>query len=111
MKVECVRRLGYSIYYKVYEAGVDFEPSDSFCEVKTLSHYRLHAGYALWRLEAGYSRNMKPAFYYIIAKSSTEAIGKFLNVAPWLSLIKSIKRLGDSEATIVLNNPAKFILW
>lgn len=111
MKTEGIKRQGYTALYKVYEAGVDFEPSDDLIALKTLDHYRLHDGYRLWRVEATYARPMKPSFYYVVSTSRAAAMSKFLNIAPWLSVIKSVVPLNEADAEIVLSNPAKFILW
>lgn len=111
MKTEGIKRQGYTMFYKVYEAGVDFEPSDDLVAMKTLDHYRLHDGYRLWGVEATYSKNIKPCFYYVVSRNAAGAVNKFLTVTPWLSVIKSVKPLNETDAEVVLSNPAKFILW
>lgn len=101
----------YTMLYSVYEPGVDFEPSDDLHALKILTGYRLHPGCVLWRVEATYARNTKPVFYYVVSTSRAAAMSKFLNIAPWLGIIKSVVPLNEADAEVVLNNPAKFILW
>lgn len=111
MKIEEIKRLGYTMLYSVYEPGVDFDPSDDLYVLKTLTGYRLHTGYGLWMVEATYARSVKPVFYYVVSTSRAAAMSKFLNIAPWLSIIKSVVPLNEADAEVVLSNPAKFILW
>ena len=111
MKTEGVRRRGYTEIYHVFEPGVDFEPSDDLHLVKCLARYNLHDGFLVWQVEATYARNMKPAFYYVVSYSRAAAMSKFLNIAPWLGIIKSVVPLNEADAEVVLSNPAKFILW
>ena len=111
MKTQRTIRKGYTIYYTVYEAGVDFEPSDSLIAIKTLKQYRLHDGYRLWRVDAGYSTHIKPCFYYVVAVNPASAVNKFLTITPWLSKIKSVKPMNNEETEQILNNPARYLLW
>lgn len=111
MKIEEIKCRGYTMLYSVYEPGVDFEPSDDLHALKILTGYRLHPGCVLWRVEATYARNVKPAFYYVVSYSRAAAMSKFLNIAPWLGIIKSVVPLNEADAEVVLSNPAKFILW
>lgn len=111
MKTEGIKYEGYTAIYSVYEAGVDFEPSDALYAMKTLTCYRLHGGYKLWRVEATYSRNIKPSFYYVVATNRAAAMSKFLTVTPWLAVIKSIVPLNEADTEVVLNNPAKYVMW
>lgn len=111
MKIEGIKRQGYTMIYKVYEASVDFEPTDDLVTLKTLERYSLHDGYRLWRVEAGYSTHMKPCFYYVVAVHPAAAVNKFLTVTPWLSKIKSVKPMNKEETEQILNNPARYILW
>lgn len=110
MKIEGIKRQGYTMFYKVYEAGVDFEQTDDLVTLKTLERYSLHDGYRLWRVEATYSTNMKPCFYYVISPSKAVTLNKFTTIFPWLSVIMHINELSDEEAEIVLSCPAKYIV-
>ena len=111
MKIEGVKRKGYTMFYKVCEAGVDFEPSDGLIAIKSLEKYSLHDGYKLWKIEATYSVEIKPCFYYVVAVNSAAAVNRFLTVTPWLSKINSVRQLIDDEAEWVLENPMKHLLW
>ena len=111
MPKEAVHQLLRGGYDKVYEAGVDFEPTDELVTLKTLERYSLHDGYRLWRVEAAYSTNMKPCFYYVVAVNPAAAVNKFLTVTPWLSKIKSVKPMNKEEAEQILSNPARYLLW
>lgn len=111
MKIEGIKRQGYTMFYRVYEVGVDFKPTDDLVTLKTLERYSLHDGYRLWRVEAGYSTNMKPCFYHVVAVNPAAAVNKFLTVTPWLSKIKSVKPMNKEETEQILNNPARYILW
>ena len=111
MKTEGVRRQGYTMIYNVFEAGIDFDLSDDLITLKCLARCDLHEGYRVWQVGATYARNMKPTFYYVVATSGAAAMSKFLNIAPWLGIIKSVVPLNEADAEVVLSNPAKFILW
>lgn len=111
MKTEGVKRRGYTLFYKVYEAGVDFEPTDDLVSMKTVDRYSLHDGYKVWRVEAALKRDMKTQFYYVAAVNSASAVNKFLTVYPWLVAIRSIKPLNEKETERILNNPARYNLW
>lgn len=111
MKTEEIKRHGYTLIYNVYEAGVDFEQSDDLVALKTLARYDLHPGYGLWRVEATYANQVKHGFYYVVSTSRAAAMSKFLNIAPWLAIIKSVVPLSNEDAEVVLSNPAKFIMW
>lgn len=110
MRTEGVKRKGYTMFYKVYEAGIDFESVDDLVSMKTLHRYSLHDGYKVWRVEAALKRNMKTQFYYIAAVNSASAVNKFLTVFPNLIAIRSIKPTNEIETERILNNPAKYIL-
>lgn len=110
MKIEGIKRQGYTMFYKVYEAGVDFEPTDDLATLKTLERYSLHDGYRLWRVEATYARNAKPVFYYVISTSKAVALNKFLSIFPWLSVVMHIEKLSEEDAEKVLSCPAKYIV-
>lgn len=111
MKTEGVKRKGYTVFYRVYEAGVDFVQSDDLVIVKTVDRYSLHDGYGVWRVEAAIKRGMKTQFYYVAAVNSAAAVNKFLTVCPWLSSIRSVKPLNEECTAAVLNNPMRYSLW
>lgn len=111
MKTEGVKRQGYTMFYRVYEAGVDFEPTDDLVSMKTLDRYSLHDGYKVWRVEAALKRDMKTQFYYIVAINAASAVNKFLTTYPWLSAIKSVGAVNKQLTDLILNNPYKYILW
>lgn len=110
MKTEEIKCRGYTMLYSVYEPGVDFEPSDDLCALKTLTGYSLHPGYGLWRVEATYARNVKPVFYYVISTSKAVALNKFLSIFPRLSVVMHIEKLSEEDAEKVLSCPAKYIV-
>lgn len=97
--------------YSVFEEGVDFEPSDEMYALKYLSGYELHDGYGVWRIGATYARCLKPTFYYVISTHRAAALNKFLHIAPWLNVVKSITLVSNSDAEVVLSNPSRFIVW
>lgn len=111
MKTEGVKNKGYTTIYTVYEAGVDFEPTDDLVTVKTVTRYNLHDGYRVWRVEAAIKRGMKTQFYHVVSDSSAGAVDKFLNIYPWLSSIRSVKPLNEEDTATVLNNPMRYPLW
>ena len=111
MKTERVQRTGYTMVYSVFEAGIDFDPSDDLHALKCLSGYELHKGFGVWKIGATYAKHLKPAFYYVVSTSRAAAMSKFLNIVPWLAYIKSIALLNENDAAVVLSNPARFILW
>lgn len=111
MKTEGVKRKGYTVFYRVYEAGVDFVQSDDLVIVKTVDRYSLHDGYGVWRVEAAIKRGMKTQFYYIVAINAASAVNKFLTTYPWLSAIKSVGAVNKQLTDLILNSPHKYILW
>ena len=111
MRTEGVKRKGYTMFYKVYEVGVDFESTDDLVSMKTLHRYSLHDGYKVWRVEAALKRNMKTQFYYVAAVNSASAVNKFLTIYPWLTAIRTVKPLGTKETETILNNPVRYPLW
>lgn len=110
MKIEGIKRQGYTMFYKVYEAGVDFEPTDDLVTLKTLERYSLHDGYRLWRVEAAYSTNMKPCFYYVISPSKAVTLNKFTTIFPWLTVIMHINVVSPEETEMILSSPARYIV-
>lgn len=111
MKTEGIKNKGYTTIYTVYEAGVDFEPTDDLVTVKTVTRYSLHDGYRVWMVEAAIKRDMKTQFYHVAAVNSVTAVNKFLTLYPWLSYIRSVKLLSEEDTTTVLNNPMRYPLW
>lgn len=111
MKFERVKRTGYTMVYSVFEAGIDFDPSDDLHIVKCLSSYELDSGYRVWKIGATYAKHLEPTMYYIAAKTKKEAVTKFLDVAPWLSFVKVVMPVSDETAHEVLTNPARYIMW
>lgn len=113
MKTEGVKREGYTMIYNVYEAGVDFEPSDDLVTLKCLAKYNLHKGYRIWRIGATQAdkRHMKCRFYFVVSTSKVDAMNKFLNIVPWPAVVKSVTQLSDGDTKMILAKPAKFILW
>ena len=110
MKIERVQRTGYTMVYSVFEAGVDFDPSDDLHALKCLSGYELHKGYGVWKIGATYAKHLKPVFYYVISPSKAVALNKFLTIFPWLSVVMHIEELGEEDAGRVLSCPAKYIV-
>ena len=111
MKTECAKRHGYTMLYTVHEAGVDFDTQDDLVAIKIPKECRLQAGYRLWMVEAAISKHIKPCFYYLVSPNSAGAVNKFWTAAPWISYIRSVKNLSDSEAESILHNPVKYVLW
>lgn len=111
MKTEGVKRKGYTMFYRVYEAGVDFDATDDLVSMKTLDRYSLHDGYKVWRVEAALKKGMKTQFYHVAAVNSVTAVNKLLTTHPWLSYIRSIKLLNAEDTDVVLNNPMRYPLW
>ena len=111
MKTEGVKNKGYTTIYTVYEAGVDFEPTDDLVTVKTVTRYNLHDGYRVWLIEAALKRDMKTQFYHVAEVNSAAAVNKFLTIFPWLSSIRSVKPLNEEDTATVLNNPMRYPLW
>ena len=111
MKTERVKRTGYTMVYSVFEAGIDFDPSDDLHIVKCLSSYELDNDYRVWKIGATYAKHLEPTMYYIAAKTKKEAVTKFLDVAPWLSFVKVVMPVSDETAHEVLTNPARYIMW
>lgn len=111
MKTEGIKNKGFTTIYTVYEAGVDFEQTDDLVSVKTVTRYSLHAGYAVWRVEAAIKKGMKTQFYHVAEINSVAAANKFLTIFPWLSAIRSVKPLNTEDTAAVLNNPMRYPLW
>lgn len=110
MKTEEWSRKGYTMVYNVYEAGIDFEPTDDLVRLKTLMRYNLHDGYRVWQIGASYARSMKPSFYYVISTIKSDALQKFRNIFSWLDVIFCIEPLLPDAAEEVLSSPAKYII-
>lgn len=111
MRTEGVKNKGFTTIYTVYEAGVDFEPTDDLVTVKTVTRYSLHDGYRIWKVEAALKRGMKTQFYYVAAVNPATAVNKFLTIYPWLSSIRSVRPLNEEDTSTVLNNPMRYLLW
>ncbi len=110
MKTEEWNRKGYTMVYNVYEAGIDFEPTDDLVRLKTLVRYNLNEGYRVFQVGASYARSMKPSFYYVISTSKTSAKQKFRQIFSWLDVISCVEPLLPDAAEEVLSSPAKYIV-
>ena len=110
MKTEEWNRKGYTMVYNVYEAGIDFEPTDDLVRLKTLVRYNLHSGYRVWQIGASYARSMKPSFYYVISTSKSSAKQKFRQIFSWLDVIYCVEPLLPDAAEEILSAPAKYII-
>ena len=110
MKTEEWSRRGYTMVYNVYEAGIDFEPTDDLVRLKTLMRYNLHDGYRVWQIGASYARSMKPSFYYVISTTKSDALQKFRNIFSWLDVIFCIEPLLPDAAEELLSAPSKYIV-
>ena len=110
MKTEEWNRKGYTMVYNVYEAGIDFEPTDDLVRLKTLIRYNLHSGYRVWQIGASYAQSIKPSFYYVISDSKSGARQKFRRIFSWLDVISCIEPLLPDAAEEVLSCPAKYIV-
>ena len=111
MRFKQVHKCGYTEVYKVLRPDSKLEMVGEVVLVEFLYKYILHDGYALWRVAATYAKQLDPKCYYVIAQDKATAMDKFLKIAPCLNVIKSISKLGDSDAADILANPAKFIVW
>lgn len=111
MKIKAIHRKGYTMICNVFEPGIDFDPCDGLVAMECLARYTLHDGYRVWKIGATYAKHMKPTFYYVVSDSRAAAVSKFLDIAPWLNVIKSVELIDEVAAEVILNNPARFILW
>lgn len=110
MKTEEWNRKGYTMVYNVYEAGIDFEPTDDLVRLKTLVRYNLNEGYRVFQVGASYARSIKPSFYYVISATKSDARQKFRKTFSWLDVISCVEPLLPDAAEEVLSSPAKYIV-
>ena len=110
MKTEEWNRKGYTMVYNVYEAGIDFEPTDDLVRLKTLVRYNLHSGYRVWQTGASYAQSIKPSFYYVISTSKSSAKQKFRQIFSWLDVIYCVEPLLPDAAEEILSAPMKYIV-